>query len=49
MTSARFAVVRSTKAPTGACAAIPAMPPTPMTNPIEAWSQWWVSSRYIDR
>jgi hypothetical protein len=45
ITSARLAVVRSTKAPTGVCAMIAAMPPTPITKPIEAWSQWWVSRR----
>ena len=39
ITSARLAVVRSTKAPTGVCAMIAAMPPTPITKPIEAWSQ----------
>ncbi len=44
-TSARLAVVRSTSAPMGVCAMIAAMPPTPITKPIEAWSQWWVSSR----
>lgn len=43
--NARLAVVRSTNAPTGVCAMIAAMPPTPMTRPIEAWSQWWVSRR----
>lgn len=37
--SARFAVVRSTIAPTGVCATIAAMPPIPVTNPIDAWSQ----------
>ncbi len=49
MISARLAVVRSTSAPIGVCTTIAAMPPTPITNPIEAWSQWWVSSRYVDR
>jgi hypothetical protein len=36
ITSARLAVVRSTNAPTGVCAMIAAMPPTPITRPIEA-------------
>lgn len=35
-TSARLAVVRSTNAPTGVWATIAAMPPTPITKPIEA-------------
>ncbi len=39
ITSARLAVVLSTSAPTGACATIAPMPPTAMTNPIDAWSQ----------
>jgi hypothetical protein len=39
MTSARLAVVRSTNAPIGVCAMIAAMAPTPITKPIEAWSQ----------
>ena len=34
--SARLAEVRSTSAPTGVCAAIAAMPPIPITKPIEA-------------
>ena len=37
--SARLAVVRSTTAPTGVCATIAAMPPIPITRPIDAWSQ----------
>lgn len=40
ITSARLAVVRSTSAPLGVCVTIAAIPPTPITNPIEAWSQW---------
>ncbi|AFE17297.1 Uncharacterised protein [Mycobacterium tuberculosis] len=35
-TSARLAVVRSTRAPIGVWATMAAMPPTAMTNPIEA-------------
>ncbi len=34
--SARLADVRSTSAPTGVCATIAAMPPIPITNPIDA-------------
>lgn len=45
MTSVRLAVVRSTSAPNGACATMPPIPPTAMTNPIVAWSQWRVSRR----
>ena len=36
MISARLAVLRSTNAPAGACATMAPIPPTAMTNPIEA-------------
>lgn len=35
-TNARLADVRSTSAPTGVCATIAAMPPIPITSPIDA-------------
>lgn len=43
--TARLAVVLSTSAPAGAWATIAPMPPTAMTKPIDAWSQWWTSNR----
>ena len=45
MMSARLAVVLSTHAPAGPWATIAPMPPTAMTNPIDAWSQCWASRR----
>ena len=43
--SARLAVVASTKAPAGVCASRAATPPMDITMPIEASSQFWTVSR----
>ena len=40
-TSARWDRVRSTKAPAGGVAAMPARPPAVSTTPIRVWSMRW--------
>ena len=44
-TTARFARVRSIKAPAGVRAGMPATPPTAITAPIDASSHFWTVNR----